>query len=147
MVTLKLASSLMAVAAFAVAQGVGAVGLPDISNAHTGKQLKAASTLAGAMKGGSADLLLRLRYEDVADDGVPAPLENAKDADQLSLRTVLGYTTSRYHGLYARVEFEAVATIGDDNAFNVDDDLTFPPGPAGSRIRSGHAVIPDASNT
>jgi hypothetical protein len=144
MATLKLASSFMAAATFAVAQGVGAAGLPDISNTHTGKQLKELGNFSSALKGGKANLLLRLRYEDVSDT-IPAasPIAGTGDADLLNLRTVLGYSTARYNGLYARVEFEATTHIGDKNALTVGDDLTFPPGPAGSRIAAGHSIIPD----
>jgi len=144
MPTRKLASCLMATAALAIAQSVGAVGLPDVSNAHTGKQLKETKDFNAALKGGTPDLFLRLRYEDVSDD-IPAgtPISDAADADLLSLRTALGYSTARYHGLYGRVQFEATTHVGDTNAFTVGEDLTFPPGPAGSRAAVGHAVIPD----
>jgi len=144
MANYKPLSYFMAVTIFAFAQGTWAVGLPDVSNTHTGKVLPNTTDLTNALKGGKPDLWLRLRYENVNDD-VPAgsPLVGADNAELLSLRTVLGYTTARYHGFYARVEFEANTRLGDDRALNVDDDLTFPPGPAGSRIAEGHALIPD----
>lgn len=147
MSTRKLASCLMATATFAIAQSVGAVGLPDVSNAHTGKQLKETNNFNAALKGGTPDLVLRLRYEDVSDD-IPSgsPLANADEADLLSLRTALGYSTARYNGFYGRIQFEATTHVGDTNAFTAGEDLTFPPGPGGSRIASGHAVIPDPVN-
>ncbi len=144
MATLKPASALVAAITFTLAQGAGAVGLPDVSNAHTGKQLQNTTNFTGALTNGKPDLWLRLRHEDVSDD-IPAgsPLSGTGDADMTSLRTVLGYSTARFYGVYGRVEFEANTRIGDDNALNVDDDLTFPPGPAGSRIAAGHSIIPD----
>ena len=140
----KLPSCLMAAATFAVAQVAGAVGLPNVPNAHTGKQLKNVSSFNAALAGGTPDLWLRMRYEHVKDD-IPSssPLANTKTAQLLSLRTVLGYSTARYHGFYARLEFESNTRIGDDDALNINDDLTFPPGPTGSRINEGHAIIPD----
>ncbi len=144
MSTRKLATCLMATATLAIAQSVGAVGLADVSNVHTGKQLKETKNINAALKGGTADLVLRLRYEDVSDDILAgSPLIGTEDADLLTLRTALGYTTARAYGFYGRIEFEATTIIGDKNALTVSDDLTFPPGPAGSRIAAGHSVIPD----
>ncbi|VAW52282.1 hypothetical protein MNBD_GAMMA05-151 [hydrothermal vent metagenome] len=144
MATLKLASSLMAVAAFAVAQSVGAIGLPNVSNVHTGKQLKEINNFGAAIKGGTPDLLLRLRYENVKDT-IPAasPIAGTDNADLTSLRTVLGYSTARYNGFYGRIEFEATTHVGDKDALTLGDDLTFPPGPVGSRNAVGSSIIPD----
>ncbi len=144
MATTKLVSYLIAVAAFIVANSAGAVGLPDVSNVHTGKQLKETKNFSSALKSGTPDLSLRLRYENVSDK-IPAasPLAGTGDASLWSIRTKLGYSTARYNGFYGRIEFEANTTMGKDKALNIDDDLTFPPGPAGSRIRAGYAVIPD----
>lgn len=135
---------LIASSILAVTQTAGAVGLSDVDNAHTGKQLKDVTEFNDALKGGKPDLLLRLRYEDVSDK-IPAgsPLAGTDDADLLSLRTVLGYSSGRWHGFYGRVEFEAVTHIGDANALTVGDDFTFPPGPVGSRVNAGHSIIPD----
>ncbi len=144
MTTHKLTSCILAVTAFAWTQSAAAVGLPDVANAHTGKQLNSKSNLTDALKSGKPDLMLRLRYEDV-DDSIPASsaLAGTGSADLLSIRTKLGYSSARFHGFYTRLEFEANTRIGDDNAFNIDEDFTFPPGPAGSRIAEGHAIIPD----
>ncbi|HHJ36537.1 MAG TPA: hypothetical protein ENJ87_12300 [Gammaproteobacteria bacterium] len=146
MATIKLTSSLIAAVTFALAQSAGAVGLANVPNTHTGKQLKEINNFNKALKGGTPDLVLRLRYENVSDD-IPAssPLANADKANLLSLRTVLGYSTARYKGFYGRIEFEATSHVGDTNALTVGDDLTFPPGPAGSRVAAGHAVIPDSA--
>jgi len=134
----------MAAATYAVAQGAGAVGLPNVPNAHTGKQLKNVTDFNTALKTGKPDLWVRARYEHV-DDDIPSssPLSKTKTADLVSVRTVLGYSSARFHGLYGRVEFEANSRIGSDKALNLDNDLSFPPGPAGSRIKEGHAIIPD----
>jgi hypothetical protein len=64
----------------------------------------------------------------------------------LSLRTALGYSTARFHGFYSRVQFEATSRLNNDNATNLDDDVTFPPGLAASRIKEGHSIIPDNPN-
>ena len=142
----KPVSILMAIAAALVAaQTASAVGLPDVANAHQGKMLPETGALGNAITSGKADLTLRLRYESV-DDSIPSgsPLAGTDDAELFSLRTALGYTTARYHGFWARLQFEAVTRLGSDDAFNVDDDLTFPPGPTGSRIAEGHSLIPDS---
>lgn len=140
----KCASGLLATTAFAFVQGADATGLPDVDNAHTGKQLANTTSLNKALAGGSTDLSLRLRYENVHDD-IPAgsPIAGTDDADMLSLRATLGYTTERFYGFYSRLEFEANTRLDDDNALNIDDDLTFPPGPVASRVAAGHSIIPD----
>ena len=142
--TRKSFSFFVAATSFFITQGAWAVGLPDIKNAHTGKQLEDSTSLNDALKSGKPNLQLRLRYEDVSDK-IPAgsPLAGTDDADLLSLRTVLGYSSGRWYGFYGRLEFEAVTHIGDADALTVGDDFTFPPGPAGSRIRAGHSIIPD----
>lgn len=139
-------SNLIAAISIISVQGVGAVGLPDVSNVHQGKVLGDTDDILNAVKNGKPDLSLRLRYEDVQDD-LPAgsPLLGTEDADLLSLRAALGFTTARFIGFWLRLEAEANARLGSDNALNVDEDLTFPPGPAGSRIAAGHSLIPDNS--
>ncbi|MEW8691828.1 MAG: hypothetical protein AB2535_12115 [Candidatus Thiodiazotropha endolucinida] len=141
---IKPASGLFAVSIFIFSQGVGAVGLPAVSNVHQGKVLPETGELSSAITTGKPDVWLRLRYEEVEDD-IPAgsPLVGTEDADLLSLRAALGYTSARFHGFWARLELELNRRLGSDSALNVDDDLTFPPGPAGSRIAEGHALIPD----
>ncbi|MCU7930110.1 MAG: alginate export family protein [Candidatus Thiodiazotropha sp. (ex Codakia rugifera)] len=140
----KSASYLVAVIAFVVAPNVSAVGLPNVSNVHQGKVLPETGEFSSAFTTGKPDVWLRLRYEDVEDD-IPAgsPLAGTEDAELLSLRAALGYTTARFHGFWARLELEASRRLNSDEALNVDEDLTFPPGPAGSRIAEGHALIPD----
>ena len=143
----KPSSCLVGAATFVLAQAACAVGLPDIPNTHFGKQLDETSDFVDAIADGKTDLSLRLRYEDVTDD-IPAgnPLSGTEEAQLLSLRAALAYTTKRYYGLYGHIELEGVGRIGSDKAFNADDDFTFPPGPAGSRIAEGYALIPDGNS-
>ena len=140
----KSVSLLFAAASITTVQGAGAVGLPDVANVHQSKVLAEAGDISSAISNGKTDLLMRLRYEDVHDD-LPAssPLVGTEDASLLSLRADLGYTTERFHGFWVRMEAEASARLGSDKALNVDEDLSFPPGPAGSRIAAGHSLIPD----
>lgn len=140
----KPASGLLLISALIYTQGSVAVGLPAVSNVHQGKVLPEAGDFANAITAGKPDVWLRLRYEEVEDD-IPAgsPLVGTEDADLLSLRAALGYTSARFHGFWVRLELELSRRLGSDDALNVDDDLTFPPGPAGSRIAEGHALIPD----
>ncbi len=144
MATLKPAFFLTVAASFAVAQGAGAAGLSDVPNVHSGKQLQYTRSLGGALTGGSVDLFFRMRYEQVSDD-LPAtsPLVGTENANELSLRTVGGYSTARFFGFYLRGEIESTVRLNSDNALNIDEDLTFPPGPGGSRIAEGHAIIAD----
>lgn len=68
----------------------------------------AAEDLRAAITGGKVNADLRLRYESVDQD-------NALDqADALTLRTLLGYTTQTWHGLSAFVEMENINALVDD---------------------------------
>lgn len=62
---IKPASSLFAVSIFIFSQGVGAVGLPAVSNVHQGKTLPESGELSSAITTGKPDVWLRLRYEEV----------------------------------------------------------------------------------
>ena len=61
-----------------------------------------------ALKKGKADVGLRLRFEDVSQDGF------AKDAHALTLRTTVGYTTAAFKGFSFKIEAENVAELGND---------------------------------
>jgi len=128
-------------------QCVHAVGLADVPNAHFtphNKLQPQSDNIKDAIFSGKFDLWLRMRWEDV-DQNIPSssPLANADRAQLLSLRTQLGYTTGRWNNFYLRLEGETAFRLNSDEAFNVGNDLNFPPGPGGSRIQQGHAVIPD----
>lgn len=82
----------------------------------------AGESLMDAIGGGKVDFYARLRYEHVEDDGyarAPAPPIGGlglADADALTLRSALGYTTGVFHGFGAALQFEDVrALIGDYN--------------------------------
>ena len=65
------------------------------------------ASLADALTQGKASLNLRARYEGVDQSGL-------KDAEALTLRTRLGYTTAAYQGLKAMVELENIASPDGD---------------------------------
>ena len=151
MVNFKPLPCLMAAAILVLAQGVGAVGLPDVPNTHHSPHHKMTpnhSNLGEALVNGRFDFWSRIRFEDVDEDAPPG----ADDADAFVWRNALGYTTGRLHGFYARVEGEANAVLNSDRALNVDEDVRL--GPPYSphrgrgllpqnRMAEGHAIIPD----
>lgn len=65
-------------------------------------------SFAQALKQGKAAVNLRLRAEDVRQDGF------AKDAHAFTLRTTVGYTTAAYRGFSFKIEAENVAELGND---------------------------------
>lgn len=69
----------------------------------------AAATLTEAMTGGTPNLDLRLRYESVDQGGF------ADDAEGLTLRGRLGYTTGSFVGFGAMAEFEYTSALDPDN--------------------------------
>lgn len=78
----------------------------------TASPAMASDTLMDALQGGKVNLDMRLRYENVSQDNA------LKDADGLTLRTRLTYTTAELSGFSALVEFEdsrVVAGIDDYN--------------------------------
>jgi len=68
-------------------------------------------SLLDAITGGTPSVNARLRYEHAESDA-------ADDADALTLRTRLGYSTAPFHGLRGFIEFENVTSIGDDDRYN-----------------------------
>ena len=66
------------------------------------------SDLASALTDGKLSANLNLRYESVEQDNA------AKDADALTLRTRLNYTTGAFKGFSAAVELENSAALVDD---------------------------------
>jgi len=67
-------------------------------------------TIAAAIKGGSATLDLRLRFEEVDVDNL-----SQDEARALTLRTRLNYSTARYQGLGATLEMDNITEIDGDN--------------------------------
>ena len=172
MVYFKPLPFLVASAMLMLAQGTGAVGLPNVPNTHHNPHHKMQPQFPGvadAITNGRLDFWTRLRFEDVEDD-FPAshPLGHTNDADAMAWRTAIGYTTGRWNGLYGRLEVEFSRILGSDRAFNIDDDFNIPPNfplggpasvpaglkppvyhprfpniPAINRYTEGHAIIPD----
>ena len=145
MVYFKPLSSIVAVAIFMIAQSANAVGFSDVPNAHFNAHHKLYPEVGsiGAMyTQGGEDVWLRARHEDVQEDRGGTPLAGTNDAALTSLRAQVGFTTARYHGFYLRGELEGAMKFGDQ-ALNLDDDFRIPPGPVGSRLTEGHAIIPD----
>lgn len=71
-------------------------------------QAESLDMLPFALAGGTPNLDLRLRYEGVEQDGAP------KDAEAYTARARLGYTTGKWSGLDAQLEFEGLQNIGSD---------------------------------
>jgi hypothetical protein len=65
------------------------------------------ASLGAAVTGGRVSLHVRVRYEGVDQTGL-------KDAEALTVRTRLGYTTAPWQGLKAMVEFENIASPDGD---------------------------------
>ena len=116
MVYFKPLPFLVAFAMLMLAQGAGAVGLPNVPNTHHNPHHKMQPQFPGvadAITNGRLDFWTRLRFEDVEDD-FPAshPLGHTNDADAMAWRTAIGYTTGRWNGLYGRLEVEFSRILG-----------------------------------
>ena len=85
-----------------------------------------------AISAGKLDLNMRLRYEHVDDQAAIA------NADALTLRTALGYTTGKFHDLSARVLVQDVRAVGVDN---------YNDGTGRSAVRARYAVVADPADT
>lgn len=70
-------------------------------------------TLKEALTGGTVAAEVRLRYERVAETGLPASVADST-ADALTLRLALGYTTKTWNGLSASVQYEGVFALMDE---------------------------------
>ena len=86
------------------------------------------NNIIDAISAGHLDLAMRLRYENVDDAAASA------DANALTLRTALGYTTGNFRGLSARALVQDVREVG------VDD---FNDGTGRSARRARYAVVAD----
>jgi len=76
-----------------------------------------AESIWSALKGGTPTVQLRLRYEDVSDD---TSATGAKDVQDLTLRTAIGYKTGTYMGLSAYAQLEDISMIDDNDKANAD---------------------------
>lgn len=81
-----------------------------------------------AISGGTPNLDLRLRYEGVKQTN------GLEEADALTVRTRLGYTTGKWNQLDVSAEFEGVNNIGSDQYDN---------NPAPTAGRTGYSVVAD----
>jgi len=77
------------------------------------QSISATESFTEALISGKANVDLRLRSETVEQDN------SLKDADALTLRTLIGYTTGNYKGFSAKVEMEDVTIVGGVDEFTV----------------------------
>ena len=70
------------------------------------------NSIEEAIAQGKANIQLRYRYEFVDNDGF------SENAYASTLRTRVGYTTAEYKNFKAKVEFENVAALGDEDKYN-----------------------------
>jgi len=89
-----------------MASAVAAMAAPLIAHADP------LENLPYAVSGGTPNVDLRLRYENV-DQELPATI--TEDASAFTIRSRLGYTTGKWNGIDAQLEFENVTAIGDDD--------------------------------
>ncbi|GLP96858.1 alginate export family protein [Paraferrimonas sedimenticola] len=85
-----------------------AISLAGISQANA----EQANTLTQAITEGKASVDVRLRYEGVDQDNA------LKNANALTVRTRLGYTTADFNGFSALVEFEDSRPVAGVNKYN-----------------------------
>ncbi|MBF8270521.1 MAG: putative Lipoprotein, partial [Gammaproteobacteria bacterium] len=90
------------------------------------------NSIIDAISAGKLDLNMRMRYENVDDDAV------LEDANALTLRTALGYTTGAFNNLTARVLVQDVREVF------VDD---YNDGTGRNAQRNRYAVVADPKET
>jgi hypothetical protein len=103
-----------------------ALALLSLGSAHAGE----ADSLAKAITSGTSALNMNLRYEAVDQDNA------LKDADALTLRTRLSYTTAEFNGFSSMIEFEDSRVVAGMDDYN--DSLGYQP---------GYSVIADPETT
>lgn len=69
-------------------------------------------TLASSVRGGTANLDVRVRSETVDQDNFD------EEGDALTVRARLGYTTGRWNGLDGQLEYEGLTSLGSGDRFN-----------------------------
>ncbi len=88
--------------------------LMALAIAHLGLSAAAAAdpleNLPYALSGGTPNLDMRLRYENVDQTN---PSTKTEDARALTLRSRLGYTTGKWNGIDGQLEFENLSALGD----------------------------------
>jgi hypothetical protein len=94
----------------------------------------AGDDLAAALTGGDVNADINLRYEHVAREGV-------NDAEALTIRSRVGYTTGAYYGLSGKLEIENVWSPFDvnyDNGVNGRTSFARIPDPQSTEINQGY---------
>jgi len=72
------------------------------------------NSFTDALTKGKFDLYARLRYEFVDDDMSTAAIPQLEDADAVTLRTALGYSTGLFHGIGLYFQLEDVRSVNED---------------------------------
>lgn len=97
----------------------------------------ATHSLAQALAAGKPNLDLRLRYERIDTDPPYGPGITRDDADALTTRLRLGYTTAQWHAFDAQAEFSGTWALDDDHYQSTDNfKHTYPiiPDPSGETL-------------
>jgi hypothetical protein len=99
-----------------------------------------------AFSGGTPNIDVRLRYEDV-DQGTKLPLPPAplEDATAFTVRTRLGYTTGKWNSLDLQVELENVAPLDGQDYNSCPGGIA--PAFGSCNGNTTHAVIADLKGT
>jgi hypothetical protein len=113
------------------------VGLGISLSAYSADSLEA---LRYAVAGGTANLDLRLRYEDVEQDNA------LEEADAVTLRTRLGYTTGKWNDFDLQVELEDVHALGGED-YNSCPGTGSPAFGSGCNGNAAVSVIADPEGT
>lgn len=92
-----------------------------------------AASLAEAVAGGKPNLDLRLRYERIETNPPYGPGITEDQADALTARLRLGYTTAQWHALDAQAEFSGTWALDDDHYQSTDN------------LKSRYPIVPDPS--
>jgi len=100
-------------------------------SAQNDNAVNSSSSLQDAVTSGKIDFNIRLRYENVDDDAI------LMDADALTIRTAIGFTTGDFESLSARILLQDVREIVD----NYND------GTGTSVNRTRYPVVADPAET